>query len=101
MPRQRQGDPKPSKRETNKTCDGTVQDYRRHSHRGETPCAASREAWRVAHRYYNHTGLYEERDPEKAHPFMYAKAGRRVPRNGGAKPGPKNRSKTNKDPRNG
>ena len=56
-------------------CDGTVQDYRRHSKRGEEPCQESREAWRRAVRYYRYTGVYEDRDPLKAHPFMYRKPG--------------------------
>lgn len=54
-------------------CDGTIQDYRRHSYRGEEPCPESREAWRRARRFYRHTGVYEDRDPEKVHPFFYRK----------------------------
>jgi hypothetical protein len=59
-----------------KQCDGTAQDYRRHSHRGETPCDASREAWRKACRFYRYTGIYADREEDDAtqqHPFMYRK----------------------------
>lgn len=78
-------------------CDGTVEDYRRHSHRGEDPCPESREAWRQACRYYRHTGLYEQRDPETVHPFMYAK-----PKMGKSRTvNHKNRKQQSKDPRDG
>lgn len=81
-------------------CDGTAQDYRRHSHRGEDPCPESREAWRVQVRYYSHTGLYESRDPEQAHPFMYATPKKHQKRDGEFLDR-RNKSKSDKDPRNG
>jgi len=98
MPRQRENPPSPSKRETNMGCDGTAQDYRRHSHRGEEPCAASRDAWRQQCRFYRHTGLYEEGDPERVHPFFYSKPKMKDPGTG-ATINAKNRKQRSKDPR--
>lgn len=100
MPRQRENPPHPSKRETNLTCDGTAQDYRRHSHRGEEPCAESRDAWRIQVRYYSHTGLYESRDPEQAHPFMYSKPKNKSRKRNTPSVDRHNRGKNSKDPRN-
>jgi len=85
MPPSRKNPPvKP--RKPRKACDGTAQDYRRHSAAGEEPCQASREAWRLAHRHYNVTGVYAERNPDEAHPFFYTKTAvkrkRKARRNG-------------------
>lgn len=79
-----------------KQCDGTAQDYRRHSHRGETPCPESREAWRKQCRMYRYTGIYDnaEDDPLKVHPFFYKKAKRKMTKRDGVYPGHKSRSKT-------
>lgn len=57
-------------------CDGSVQDYRRHSYYGEEPCVESREEWRKAHRFYRATNIYANRDEDDAHtvhPFFYRK----------------------------
>ena len=73
-----------------KACDGTAQDYRRHSHRGEEPCVESREAWRVQCRMYRYTGVYDTfstEDPTQVHPFMYRKPKRQNFKRDGARPG--------------
>lgn len=101
MSRRRVNPPVPSKRKTNKVCDGTAADYRRHVYRGEPICAASREAWRIQHRYYYYTGLYETKDPETAHPFMYRKSKPIKRDRGGVYHDSRNKSKNSKDPRNG
>lgn len=77
-------------------CDGTPQDYRRHSHYGEEPCAESREAWRVHCRMYRYTGVYDSfstDDPSQVHPFFYKKAKRQNIKRDGKYPG-KSRSKS-------
>lgn len=77
-------------------CDGTAQDYRRHSHRGEEPCAASREAWRIQCRLYRATGVYDSfktDDPSQVHPFFYKKAKRQQRKRDGVYPGHKSRKK--------
>lgn len=77
-------------------CDGTAQDYRRHSHRGETPCDASREAWRIQCRLYRHTGIYDtpaNDDPTQQHPFFYKKAKRKMTKRDGVYPGARSRKK--------
>jgi len=59
-----------------KPCDGTPQDYRRHSYYGEEPCVASREAWRKSHRFYRFTNIYSTGEKDNAaevHPFFYRK----------------------------
>lgn len=70
-------------------CDGTVQDYRRHSHRGEVPCPESREAWRVQCLMYRYTGVYDDfstDDPTQVHPFFYKKAKRQNIKRNGVRP---------------
>lgn len=83
MPRSRKAPERPAPAGA-KACDGTVQDYRRHSYRGEEPCPESREAWRNAKRHYDATGIWADRDPAKAHPFMFRTAKRRAQKRDGA-----------------
>lgn len=76
MPRQRVVNDPPKRGPESKPCDGTPEDYRRHSYYGEKACPASREAWRKAHRTYNKTGIYGQGivdDADDQHPFMYRK----------------------------
>lgn len=75
MSRSRQSD-KRERPEGTKPCDGSVQDYRRHSYYGEEPCPASREEWRKACRFYRFTNIYDNRSEDDAatvHPFFYRK----------------------------
>lgn len=75
--------PKRERSATAKPCDGTVQDYRRHSYYGEDPCPASREEWRKAHRFYDNTNIYANREKDDAltvHPFFYRKPKRQYRR---------------------
>ena len=70
-------------------CDGTAKDYRRHSYRGETPCDASREAWRIQCRLYRATGIYDTplaEEPSQVHPFFYKKAKRQNIKRNGVRP---------------
>lgn len=62
-----------------KGCDGTAADYRRHSRRGEEPCAESRKAWAEQVHHYRLTNIYADGDPLKRHPFFFrtAKANRK------------------------
>lgn len=76
MSRSRVNPPSPPVREGVLQCDGTAKDYRRHSHRGEVPCDASREAWRIQCRLYRFTGIYDTskvEEPSQLHPFFYRK----------------------------
>jgi hypothetical protein len=92
MPKSRRSPQRPPQGSV-KPCDGTVQDYRRHSHRGEEPCPESREAWRRAKRHYRATGIWTDRDPERAHPFMFRTPKERKRDRGGSYVDPKSRSK--------
>ena len=88
--RPRKHPPEPPKTDNVLPCDGTVRDYRRHSKRGETPCAESRKAWAEYVRFRRYTGIYppldgEDRDPRKMHPFFYRKPKRQY-RNRGGRP---------------
>ena len=98
MSRSRVNPPEPPiNPEAVKQCDGTAADYRRHSHRGEDPCPASREAWRIQCRLYRYTGIYDipiTDDPTQVHPFFYRKAKRNQQKRNGVYPGHKSRSKT-------
>ncbi len=70
-------------------CDGTAEDYRRHSYYGEQACDASREAWRVQCRMYRYTGVYDDfstEDPSQVHPFFYKKAKRQNIKRNGVRP---------------
>lgn len=90
MSRSRVNPPQPPVKDDVLPCDGTAQDYRRHSHRGEVPCDASREAWRVQCRLYRYTGVYgvfSTEDPSQVHPFFYKKAKRQNIKRDGIRPG--------------
>lgn len=63
-------------------CDGSAQDYRRHSKAGEEACPESRHAWAASMKFYRKTGIYPSAQddyttPNKLHPFFYRKPKRK------------------------